>query len=305
MAEREGKGARISRIAVLVFSARPGSEELLGTIARAVPGDRELFLNDDCPVPAPERFRRAPAEDLARCDLLVPLGGDGTALSAARIAGKSETPILAVNLGRTGFRTDCTPERLPSFLASLADGGFETRDRAMLDVVQVRGGKEILHRFALNEVQVLPACSGTRPGRLVDLHVELDGRYLTDYHADFLLVCTPTGSTGYNLSSGGPVVHPEAHCVVVQAVNSPALSVRPLIVDEKSEILLRSNERGSYDVVIDGRQHVAAEEGDAFRIRLSRTRAKFVKIDDYTFVDALRDKLGWSGHYLPRKGSEC
>ena len=84
MAEREGKGARISRVAVLVFSARPGSEELLGTIARAVPGDRELFLNDDCPVPAPERFRRAPAEELAKCDLLVPLGGDGTALSAAR-----------------------------------------------------------------------------------------------------------------------------------------------------------------------------------------------------------------------------
>ena len=72
-------------------------------------------------------------------------------------------------------------------------------------------------------------------------------------------------------------------------------------MDEKCEILIRSNERGSYDVVIDGRQHVAAEEGDAFRIRLSGTRAKFVRIDDYTFVEALRDKLGWSGRYLPRK----
>ena len=292
-------------VAALVFKDYPGSAEVLAEIARSAPGAWELLVNDDCPVAVPARFRKAAPAELAQSRLLLPVGGDGTALSAARIGSDGDVPILGVHLGKTGFLTDCTPGRLPEMLAKIAAGDYSVYRRAMLEVAQTRGGREIARVRALNELQVNPPAGERLAGRLVDLHVELDGRYLTDYHADFLLISTPTGSTGYNLSSGGPVVHPDAHCLVVQAVNSPALTVRPLVVSEKSRILLRSNDSRGYNLLLDGRQTVAAESDDEFLVSLSEKSATFVKVGNYTFVDALRDKLGWSGHYSPRRPSEC
>jgi NAD+ kinase len=287
---------------LLLFKKNPEAEKLLERIALETPPEWRLLINEDCPVPLPDRLIRSSPEELRESDLLLPLGGDGTVLSAARLAASNNIPILGIHLGRTGFLTDCPPEKLQEALFRFSIGKTEMQERATLSVKLLRNQKVIQEETILNEVQINPPISSHRFGQLVDLRVSLDGHYLTDYHADFLLVTTPTGSTGYNLSAGGPIVHPESKSIVLQAVNSPALSVRPLVLDDKAHLVITSNESKDYTVLLDGRITWQAESHDQLQVELSEQTARFVKLDDYTFVDALREKLGWSGHWQQKRG---
>lgn len=294
------------RLSFLLFKETAEADALLHKMAQELPGDWELRINADCPITLPPRVIRSSNSELQQnTSLLLPLGGDGTVLSAARLAVDHNIPILGVHLGRTGFLTDCPPEQLPSVLQRFAENSRQFQHRTTLFVQLVRRGVVVEQETILNEVQINPPASSHRFGQLVDLQVMLDNRYLTDYHADFLLIATPTGSTGYNLSAGGPIVHPEAHTIILHAVNSPALSVRPLLLDDSAHLTINSNDAKEYTVLLDGRITWQAKHDDTLLIEQSPKQIRFVKVDDYTFVDALRGKLGWCGHPHFKRGAKC
>lgn len=165
-----------------------------------------------CVIETPDALERA----IGRCGMLVTFGGDGTMLTVSSLAAMHRVPLAGVNLGRLGFMTTCSVQELPLLAYALQEGSYLTDERSMLEVVRV-GGDGVAappRKLALNEVSLIRAQSG----KMVDLDAEIDGELLNRYHADGVLVSTPTGSTAYSLSAGGPLVWPMSRVVCVTPI---------------------------------------------------------------------------------------
>ena len=230
-------------------------------------------------------------KQLRACDALVAIGGDGTVLSAARLALGKETPILGVNAGKVGFLAEYRVEQLPETLDALALGAFSTRPRLMLDCVVWRGKRRVAHETVLNEVQL----RAEFPARMVNLEVQLNGKHLTEYWADSLLVSTPTGSTAYNLSAGGPILHPATQAFVLNPVNPTSLSVRPLVISADAVCRIASATPCPVGLVFDGRSTRLLAGDEQLELKRSSFVTPFVRTGAAGFVDALQEKLGWTG----------
>lgn len=229
---------------------------------------------------------------LARMDLLLAIGGDGTVLSAAHMALGHKIPILGVNAGRVGFLAESRVEGLEKALDDLLAGDFSTRERMMIDASVFRGKKCIAKQTVLNEVHI----RAHMPDRMVNVNVAYNGTCLTEYWADSLLISTPTGSTAYNLAAGGPIIHPSTPAVVLTPVAPSSLSVRPLVLsltDKKLEIV--SAVERPLDLVFDGRSSVEVKPGDRVVLCESKSVTTFIRMRHTGFVGALREKLGWTG----------
>ncbi|MBR2058934.1 MAG: NAD(+)/NADH kinase [Fibrobacter sp.] len=229
---------------------------------------------------------------LARMDLLLAIGGDGTVLSAAHIALGHNIPILGVNAGRVGFLAESRVEGLAKTLDDLLAGDFSTRERMMIDAVVYRGRKVVAKQTVLNEVHV----RAHMPDRMVNVNVAYNGTCLTEYWADSLLVSTPTGSTAYNLAAGGPIIHPSTPAVVLTPVAPSSLSVRPLVLsltDKKLEIV--SAVERPLDLVFDGRTAYEMKVGEKVVLSECKAVTTFIRMRHTGFVGALREKLGWTG----------
>ena len=240
---------------------------------------------------ATPRMHTAGEHELHKCNFLVAIGGDGTFLSAAKFVAGYDVPILGVNTGNIGFLADYPVEALPAALESIAQENYAIRERFMMDLF-IRKGKKILHRdIFLNEVNLKP-----RNHRgMVNLAVKVNSEYLTNYWADSLLISTPTGSTAYNLSAGGPILYPTTEAIILNPVNPSSLSVRPLIIPSESEIIAKETDNMTVQIILDGRVDYLARPSEEILIRKSKHRTCVIKSRDYGFVDALREKLGWSG----------
>jgi len=226
------------------------------------------------------------------CDVLMAIGGDGTVLSTARLAIGGKVAVLGVNTGRIGFLAEYRVEDLEATLDMLAAGEFERCPRIMLDFSIYQGRKKLLQDTALNEVQV----QAVEPVRMIDLEVKLNGTHLTEYWADSLLISTPTGSTAYNLSAGGPILHPATNAFVLNPVNPCSLSVRPLVISaDHSELILQECNGLPLRIVVDGRCGPILEPGCRLVLRKSKWVTHFVQVHQSGFVEALREKLGWTG----------
>lgn len=228
-----------------------------------------------------------PTED--RCDLMIVLGGDGTLLAVAR-ALQPEVPILGVNLGSLGFLTEVNRGELYPSLVAVLDGRYEVEERTMLAIELHRAGSERESYRALNDVVIAKSALA----RIIQLEVAISGRRVADYRADGLIVSTPTGSTAYNLSAGGPIVYPALPVMLLTPICPHTLSMRPLVVPDRSdvEITLNTAQEEVY-LTLDGQEGRALEFRDRICVTAAESRVRLVKISGRTFYDALRDKLRW------------
>ena len=231
-------------------------------------------------------------------DLLVTLGGDGTLLRGARFLDGRAVPILGVNLGRLGFLTECGLDDFERALRRVAAGEFQAEKRLVLDVVFTdRDGVERRFR-ALND-----AVLHTRgKARALRLDVEVDGHAVGRYEADGVIVATPTGSTAYSLSAGGPIVVPTSDSIVVTPVAPHTLGMRPLVVDSSVVVRVRAQDDGSeHWVTVDGQVEASLGSGRTLEIRASAASVRLVRLGGASFYGRLRAKLGWGG-LLSRDG---
>jgi len=223
-------------------------------------------------------------------DLAVVLGGDGTLLAAARVLGDRQVPIVAINYGGLGFLTEVTlSEMYPSLEVVLA-GKFVTEQRMMMDLHVSRADKRLADYRALNDVVIN---KGTL-SRMIELEARVDGQYVSRFRADGLIVSTPTGSTAYNISAGGPIIFPTMSAMVVTPICSHTLTNRPIVLPEHVQIaiMLRSAQDDVY-ITIDGQVGLKLQMGDHIVVVKSDVSVKLVAPADKNYFDVLRGKLKW------------
>ncbi len=231
---------------------------------------------------------RAALADAA--DLLVVLGGDGTLLAVAREAGTRSVPILGVNLGTLGFLAEVAPEEQLEVLERVIEGDFDVVPRMRLRVRAERDGQLLVDTLALNDAVI----NRSELSRLIDLETKADGVPVTTYHADGLIVATPTGSTAYTLSAGGPILMPGSRVFVLTPICPHTLTQRPLVLsqDAKVEIQVLPRE-GTAQLTIDGQVGLSLVHGDRVIIEASRHPVSFVVSPSRSRFDVLRAKLRW------------
>jgi NAD+ kinase len=241
---------------------------------------------------------RSDAYLATKVDALLSLGGDGTFLAAARLAHAKEVPVLGVNLGRVGFLADVSPADLSVILEHLLHREYTLRHRMLLQVEHWRGRKLLRRDIALNEV----AFAGVMGTQMIELEVKANGNFLTGYRVDGLLVSTPTGSTAYALSAGGPIVHPAASAILLTPMNPASLSVRPLVLPDsmKIEVCNVMSRARALNLFSDGRQRGDVLPGDVVRLSKHPQRLRIVRPQGSSYFDSLRNKLGWTGNWEAR-----
>jgi NAD+ kinase len=225
-----------------------------------------------------------------KADLCVVVGGDGTLLSAARLMGAHQVPILAVNYGGLGFLTEVTRDEMYSALEGVLAGKTVTNDRMMMDVTVQRGSATLETYQALNDVVIH---KGTL-ARIIELDARVDGQYVSKFRSDGLILATPTGSTAYNVSAGGPIVYPTMSAIIMTPIASHTLTNRPLVLPPESrvEITLRAVPEEVY-VTVDGQVGVKLEPGDRVLVQKSQRLVQLIAPAGKDFFDVLRDKLKW------------
>jgi NAD+ kinase len=226
-------------------------------------------------------------------DLAAVIGGDGTMLHALSRFGSFEKPVAGINVGTLGFLTSCKDDELEVFAASLAEGRFSTSPRTLLEVAVYRSGRRISAFTALNEITVARG----ETGRMVSLRARVNGELLNDYRADGLIVATPTGSTAYSLSAGGPLVSPGAAVFLITPICPHSLSQRSLVLSDSCLVELSSEDPHSGPMLftVDGRDSVRIEQGDRIEVRKSIRSFHLLRLEGQSFYEALRQKLRWQG----------
>lgn len=227
-----------------------------------------------------------------KADLFVVLGGDGTMLSAARLAEERGIPILGVNMGGLGFLTEVGLDQLYPSLDRVFAQDFVVDERLMLRAHMHRHGETVAQATVLNDVVV---SKGTL-ARMIELRISIEGQHVTDLRGDGAIVTTPTGSTAYSLSAGGPVMHPSAHALLLTPICPHTLTHRPLMVPNHVEIAvtLTSKDEGAM-ATLDGQVGVAMSQGDTVVMRASEHRTKLIRFPESSYFEVLRRKLKWGG----------
>jgi len=220
-------------------------------------------------------------------DMAISVGGDGTFLNAAERVGPKGIPILGVNTGRLGFLADVSENEIESALQEILNNNYNIEERSQLEV-DICNGCFGQSRYALNEIAVLKQDSSS----MITIHAWLNDQFLNTYQSDGLLVATPTGSTAYSMSVGGPILMPQANNFVLSPIAPHSLTVRPLVVPDNLTITLEVESRNrNFLIALDGRSH--AVEACRFQIRKANFPVRVVKRTSHTYFDTLRTKLMW------------
>jgi NAD+ kinase len=232
-------------------------------------------------------------------DLLVVFGGDGTILRTARLVRDCDVPIVGINLGGFGYLTEVNLGEMFPALEKILTGDFQTERRMMLDV-SIRGADEAPREgTVLNDVVV----NRRNLSRIVELETAVDGRYLTTFKADGLIIATPTGSTAYSLAAGGPIVFPELHSIVINPICPHTLTNRPILLPQDAEIrvTLWTVEQGA-TLTLDGQVSFTLKSGDTIAVRKSQHVTTLVSSPHRGYMEILRTKLGWVGSLTETAG---
>ena len=247
----------------------------------------ELYLQNTLNIPSDiPTFKRG--DDLTGVDVVLSIGGDGTLLDTVTYVGAQQIPILGINTGRLGFLATISHDSIDMALDALYKGHYTLDDRAL---IRVDSDQEIFDgiNFGLNEFSVLKRDSSS----MIAVHTYIDGEYLNSYWADGLVVATPTGSTGYSLSAGGPLVLPQTNNFVISPVCPHNLNVRPMIVSDRSVISFEVEGRSSsYLASLDSRS-VPVDMNVQIAVRRENFVARLVKLHHVNFLSTLRSKLNW------------
>lgn len=231
------------------------------------------------------------AEKLAASvDLILVLGGDGTMIATSRMMGDTEVPVLGVNYGGLGYLAEFRIEELFTALESILAGNYRLDRRVMLDVELKRGEEQITRNRVLNDVVI----NKSALARIIEIEVHLSRQFVNSFRADGLIVSTPTGSTAYNLSAGGPVVFPSMNAVVITPICPFTLSNRPIVVPDDAVIeLCLKTEQEDVALTLDGQVGFPLKVDDRVVIRKSQTTFNLVQPANRNYFDVLRDKLRW------------
>ena len=221
-------------------------------------------------------------------DMVLSMGGDGTFLKAASYVGNKNIPILGINTGRLGFLADVSPEEMEETFRDIYKGNYKLEDRSILQAFS-EGQPLKGYPCGLNEIAILKRDSSS----MITIHTSINGAYLTTYQADGLVIATPTGSTAYSLSIGGPVIVPHSKTIAITPVAPHSLNVRPIVINDDWEITLDVESRShNFLVAIDGRSETC-REGTRLTIRKADYKIKVVKRPNHVFFHTLRDKMMW------------
>jgi NAD+ kinase len=281
--------ARMNQILFVVNSAKPGAEKLTAELSG-------LATAAGCRAESVNHFPLEEAR-LEGVDLCIVVGGDGTLLGVVNAASRWQVPVLGVNLGRLGFMASFSPDTIKDLFAGILSGKFSTRSLSVLACESPAGDQ--VH--ALNDIVIK-----ARSSRLIRLEVHCEDEHVNTYHADGLIFSTPTGSTAYNLSAGGPIVHPSADVLVVTPINPHTLSNRAIVLDD-SHILTINLMGDPADVQIsaDGREIFGHVPNFPIQVRIHRKRRfQLVQPESYSHYFVLRNKLRWTGDAVFSRAKE-
>lgn len=230
---------------------------------------------------------------LAKSDLVVVMGGDGTILKTARKLARKKTYLLTVNFGNLGFLSECHPDKVLENLDKIFDGKYHVDKRTMLRVTIYRKGKKIKTYLALNDAVINQGSFA----RLITMDLEVDNRKLVKVKSDGLIVSTPTGSTAHSLSAGGPIVHPYIQGLTITPICPTSLSMRPIIIPDKKQLTItietqRREEVSDLGLTIDGQEGMPLQYGDKIKVRRSSRHAYLLRTGN-RYYKMLRSKLSW------------
>jgi NAD+ kinase len=288
---------KIRRVGVLV---KPNHPEAVRTICRLL----EYLRARGIALVATPRADRAEIEREAHCaleileheqladsvDLIVVLGGDGTMISTARLLDNRSVPVLGINYGRLGYLTEVHVEEMTEALDAILAGSYRLDSRLMLAAELWRGEEKLLRNRVLNDVVI----SKSALARIIEIETRLDAQLVNVFRADGLIVSTPTGSTAYNLSAGGPIIYPSMNAVVITPICPHTLSNRPLVVPDTAEIeVILRTPKEEVALTLDGQVGLPLEVGDRIRITKSRTTFNLVQPVNRNYFEVLRGKLKW------------
>ena len=223
-------------------------------------------------------------------DLMLVLGGDGTMIATARLVGDQEVPVLGVNYGGLGYLTEFRIEELYSALEMILSGNYRLDKRVMLEVELQRNDTVLTSNRVLNDVVI----NKSALARIIEIEVSFNHQFVSSFRSDGLIVATPTGSTAYNLSAGGPIVFPSMNAVVLTPICPFTLSNRPLVVPDSGEIKLTlKTDNEEVALTLDGQVGCPMQFEDRVTIRKSRTTFNLIQPSSRNYFDVLRDKLRW------------
>jgi NAD+ kinase len=282
----------VTRVGIV---AKPDAARAQGVILQLLPWlatrGRSVVLEKETAdlVPSAVTDAAGRAELPGQVDLLIILGGDGTLLSMARAVGDLGVPLLGVNLGGLGFLTATTLDEMFPALEAYFGGHMAIEERMLLAARIVRNGQPLGEYAALNDIVITKSAMS----RIIDLSVSVEGRYATAYRADGLIISTPTGSTAYSLSAGGPILFPTMDAVVLTPICSHTLTNRPIVVPGTDHIEVTLLADQEVMATMDGQVGVGLREGDTVEIRKAAARIRLVRFPQKDFFSVLRTKLKW------------
>jgi len=223
-------------------------------------------------------------------EMILVLGGDGTLLSVARLVGDQGVPILGVNLGGLGFLTEITLQELYRVLERVVQGDFVTDERVVLNATVIRKGERMAEFIVLNDAVINKGALA----RIIDIETTINGEYLTTFKSDGLIISTPTGSTAYNLSAGGPIVYPSLHCIILTPICPHTLTNRPIMIPDDVEIraALKTKQQ-EVILTLDGQQGFPLEVEDVVEVKKAEGRILLIKSPYRHYFEVLREKLKW------------
>jgi len=284
-----------SKIGLVGRSRQPGLQEVVEQLL-ALLGERDLqvVLEDRLSeLVSGDGYRVASCDAIGQeADLVIVVGGDGSLLSAARTLAKYDTPVIGVNRGRLGFLTDITPDEIEHQVPEVLAGRYKSEQRFLLDAHVHRDGRIVGRADALNDVVVN---SGTS-AQMIEYELYIDDTFVYRQRADGLIVSTPTGSTAYSLSGGGPIMHPTLDAVVLVPMFPHTLSSRPIVVDGNAEIRvdILARNRIHPPVTCDGQVNMTARPGDSVHITKKSHSLTLLHPLGHNFFAGCRDKLRWA-----------
>ncbi|MEO7823111.1 MAG: NAD(+)/NADH kinase [Gemmatimonadaceae bacterium] len=279
------------RLGVIGHQGYDDLPEILGRLSRTAPAvGLELFFEQGLHEIAGTGSR---LEDADQIDALITLGGDGTLLRGARWLDGKDKPILGVNLGRLGFLTSCQAEDLEAALKHLAGGEYVAQPRMALSARAIDASGETRKQWrALNDFVLHKGGFA----RVVRLNISVDGESIGTYAADGIVISTPTGSTAYSLSAGGPVVVPTVESIIITPVSPHTLAIRSLVIPADGEVTVEANESPTELLVtVDGQVGTSFVKGEQLRVRRADNPVRIVRFPGATFFERMRVKLGWGG----------
>ena len=245
----------------------------------------DFLCTEGFSVPAPHGII---TDDDFTADIAISFGGDGTLLRTASRIGRKPIPILGINAGRLGFLTTTSNENIDYILDKIHSGEYDTESRSLIEAV-TKGGELKTYPFALNEIAVMKHDSSS----MMTLEATINGVDTITYQADGLIVATPSGSTGYSLSVGGPIISPSANVVVLTPIAPHSLSARPIVIDDSATVEIKVYSRShNFLIAIDGRNESCDEE-ITVTVRKANYRQLIIRSKEHSFIHNLQDKLMW------------